>query len=115
MTFNLNFCRGMLNVHASLLPRWRGAAPIIYALKSGDEITGVTIMKIKPDKFDTGEILLQKDVKINDKMRQIELHKLLSECGASLLMSTIRQLPDILDNAIPQPDVNISYGKYDMT
>ncbi|KAJ8935887.1 hypothetical protein NQ314_012603 [Rhamnusium bicolor] len=50
---------GMLNVHASLLPRWRGAAPIIYALANGDKETGITIMKIKPKHFDIGEVLLQ--------------------------------------------------------
>lgn len=46
----------MINVHASLLPRWRGAAPIIYAIANGDKTTGVTIMKIKPNVFDIGEV-----------------------------------------------------------
>lgn len=45
----------MVNVHPSLLPRWRGAAPIIHTLLHGDEVTGVTLMKIKPDIFDVGE------------------------------------------------------------
>jgi hypothetical protein len=44
-------CRGILNVHASLLPRWRGAAPIIYAILNGDSETGVTIMEVKPHKY----------------------------------------------------------------
>ena len=47
----------MINVHASLLPRWRGAAPIIYALLNGDNKTGVTIMKIRPHHFDIGEVI----------------------------------------------------------
>lgn len=47
---------GMINVHASLLPRWRGAAPIIYAIMNGDRTTGATIMTIKPNRFDTGEV-----------------------------------------------------------
>lgn len=48
----------MVNVHPSLLPRWRGAAPIIYTLLHGDEITGVTLMKIKADIFDVGKIIV---------------------------------------------------------
>lgn len=46
----------MINVHGSLLPRWRGAAPTIYALMHGDKTTGVTIMNIKPKHFDIGEV-----------------------------------------------------------
>lgn len=49
----------MLNVHASLLPRWRGAAPIIHAILNADEQTGITIMQIKPKHFDIGEVLLK--------------------------------------------------------
>lgn len=48
----------MVNVHPSLLPRWRGAAPIIYTLMHGDTTTGVTLMKIKPDIFDVGEQII---------------------------------------------------------
>lgn len=47
----------MVNVHPSLLPRWRGAAPIIHTLMNGDKVTGVTLMKIKPDIFDVGKQL----------------------------------------------------------
>lgn len=49
--------RGIINVHPSLLPRWRGAAPIIYTLLHGDEISGVSLMRIKPDVFDVGMLL----------------------------------------------------------
>lgn len=56
--------RGMLNVHASLLPKYRGASPIIYAIKNGDSETGVTILPIKPHKFDIGEIIIQKSLNI---------------------------------------------------
>ncbi|GBP59473.1 Methionyl-tRNA formyltransferase, mitochondrial [Eumeta japonica] len=54
------FQHGMINVHPSLLPRWRGAAPIIHTLLHGDDVTGVTLMKIKPDKFDVGMFLMRK-------------------------------------------------------
>lgn len=46
----------MINVHASLLPRWRGAAPIIYAIMNGDKETGVSIMRIEPKRFDIGDV-----------------------------------------------------------
>lgn len=46
----------MINVHASLLPRWRGAAPIIHAIMKGDETTGVSIMRIEPNHFDIGDV-----------------------------------------------------------
>lgn len=46
----------MINVHASLLPRWRGAAPIIYAIMNGDKETGVSIMRIEPKRFDVGDV-----------------------------------------------------------
>jgi len=50
------FPYGMINVHASLLPKWRGAAPIIYAIMKGDASTGVSIMKIEPHRFDIGDV-----------------------------------------------------------
>lgn len=48
--------RGMINVHASLLPRWRGASPIIHSILNEDAVTGVSIMKIRPKHFDIGEV-----------------------------------------------------------
>lgn len=51
-----NIYRGMINVHASLLPRWRGAAPIIYSIMNGDQETGVSIMRIEPKRFDVGDV-----------------------------------------------------------
>jgi len=55
------FPNGMINVHASLLPKWRGAAPIIYAIMKGDARTGVSIMKIEPHRFDIGAVSLWLD------------------------------------------------------
>lgn len=49
----------MINVHASLLPKWRGAAPIIYAIINGDKETGITIMRIEPKRFDVGDVSRQ--------------------------------------------------------
>jgi len=56
--------RGMINVHASLLPRWRGASPIIHCVLNGEETTGVSIMQIRPHRFDTGEIIYQESCTI---------------------------------------------------
>lgn len=103
--------RGMLNVHASLLPRWRGAAPIIYALANGDTETGVTVMQIKPKKFDIGEILMQRKVSISDNMTMPELHNTLGQLGAKCLVETIKNLEDYLLNCKPQSSKGVTYGK----
>lgn len=55
MVFRL-FFRGMINIHGSLLPRWRGASPIIYTILNEDPVAGVSVMKIKPKQFDIGEV-----------------------------------------------------------
>ncbi|XP_044742867.1 methionyl-tRNA formyltransferase, mitochondrial [Chrysoperla carnea] len=104
------FPLGMINVHASLLPRWRGAAPIIHALASGDEVTGVTIMRIQPHKFDLGEIIKQKSIEITDNTTQDQLTKELANIGASLLVDTIKELPTCIKNATPQPENGVTYA-----
>ena len=91
---------GCLNVHASLLPRWRGAAPIAAAILAGDTVTGVTIMKMDIG-LDTGPILRQSSLAIDPHDTQQSLAERLSRLGADLLRST---LPDWLAGKItPQP------------
>ena len=63
----------MLNIHASLLPRWRGAAPIIHALMNGDEETGITIMQMD-EGLDTGDIIIKEELAISNKITFTELH-----------------------------------------
>ncbi|KAH0554881.1 methionyl-tRNA formyltransferase, mitochondrial [Cotesia glomerata] len=104
------FPLGMINVHASLLPRWRGAAPIIYSLMNGDTQTGVSIMKIIPKKFDIGDILAQKIVDIHPDETQPELYDKLSKIGANLLIETIENLPHVLKSAKPQSETNVTYA-----
>jgi len=87
---------GCINVHTSLLPRWRGASPIQAALLHGDEVTGVTIMKMDPG-MDTGPILSQEAYKIPDGITYGELETVLSSLGAALLMDT---LPDYMNGKI---------------
>ncbi|XP_014281669.1 methionyl-tRNA formyltransferase, mitochondrial [Halyomorpha halys] len=101
---------GCINVHASLLPRWRGAAPIIHALKAGDTETGVTIMRIHPHKFDVGEIVRQYRVPIGCYDTTIDLEKKLAMHGALLLMECLRDLNNCLVHAVPQPENGVTYA-----
>lgn len=100
----------MINVHGSLLPRWRGASPIIYAILNGDAVTGVSLMKIHPNKFDVGEILAQKSVEIPKNVLMPELHETLSEEGAKLLLECIENVPTSFQNLKQQDDRYATYG-----
>tara|TARA_E500000178_G_scaffold334216_1_gene369894 strand:+ start:4750 stop:5646 length:897 start_codon:yes stop_codon:yes gene_type:complete len=80
-----------VNVHASLLPKWRGAAPIQRAIMNKDHETGISIMKIIP-KLDAGPILMQSKIKITEEMNQIELSDKMSKLGAKLILDTIRKI-----------------------
>jgi methionyl-tRNA formyltransferase len=92
--------RGTLNVHASLLPRWRGAAPIQAAILAGDDQTGVTIMCTE-EGLDTGPILSQRAIPIAPRETAASLHDKLAPLGAELLIDT---LPAYLDGKLdPQP------------
>lgn len=100
----------MINVHASLLPRWRGASPIIYAILNEDVTTGVSLMKIHPHKFDVGEILAQKEIEIPKNVLMPELHTELAQKGGELLVNCIENAPESLQNGRQQGSGNISYG-----
>jgi methionyl-tRNA formyltransferase len=98
--------RGCLNVHASLLPRWRGAAPIQRAILAGDHMTGVTIMRME-EGLDSGPVLATARVPVEDKTSG-ELHAELAEIGARLLVETIAQLDQLKAQA--QPDLGATYA-----
>ena len=85
---------GCVNVHFSLLPKYRGAAPVNWAIVNGDEQTGVTTMRIV-EELDAGPILLQKATKIGERETAPELLSRLSEIGAELISETLRNLNDI--------------------
>lgn len=94
---------GCLNVHASLLPRWRGAAPINAAILAGDEETGVTIMKMDVG-LDTGDMLTKKSTRLKSDDTAGSVFQTLSSLGAELLLETI---PDYINGKIiPQPQNN---------
>jgi len=77
-----------VNIHASLLPRYRGAAPINWAIINGDKKTGVTIIFVTL-KMDSGPVIMQKEIKIEDKDTAASLEEKLSKCGAGLLMEAL--------------------------
>ena len=97
---------GCLNVHASLLPRWRGAAPIQRAILAGDHVTGVTIMRMERG-LDTGPMLATARVPIEDKTSG-ELHAELAEIGARLMVDTLAQLDQLKPE--PQPELGATYA-----
>ena len=82
---------GSVNLHASLLPRYRGAAPINRAIMNGDTETGVTTFFLQ-EKVDTGNIILQEKIKINEDDNAGIIHDSLSEVGAELLVKTVEQI-----------------------
>ena len=100
---------GCLNVHASLLPKYRGAAPIQWAIASGDTVTGVTIMKMDVG-LDTGPVVSQCRTAIQPEDDSATLHDRLAQLGAELLVLTI---PDFVAGKIqpaPQPDAGVSHA-----
>ncbi len=83
------FPKGCVNIHASLLPRWRGAAPIQRAIEAGDVRSGITIMQMA-EGLDTGDMLLKGEVDISSEMTGGELHDKLSAMGAELILQALR-------------------------
>ena len=104
---------GCINIHASLLPRWRGAAPIQRAILAGDAQTGITIMQIEAG-LDTGAILAQQPVAIDAAANSQQLHDQLSQLGADLLLATLQLAEDGKLDPKAQPAQGVTYaGKID--
>jgi methionyl-tRNA formyltransferase len=100
---------GCLNVHASLLPRWRGAAPIQRAILAGDKETGVTLMQMDRG-LDTGAMLARRTLAIDDHCSARELQHRLAALGAALLLETLPALERGTLRAEPQPAEGASYA-----
>jgi len=98
---------GCLNIHASLLPRWRGAAPIHRAIMSGDSETGVCIMQMEAG-LDTGPVLLREATAIGEEETTAQLHDRLSAMGAALVVDALSRLADL--TADPQPEAGVTYA-----
>ena len=98
---------GCINIHASLLPRWRGAAPIHRAIEAGDAETGVTIMQME-EGLDTGPMLLMQRLPITDEDTTGSLHDKLAGLGGAMIVEAMRKLDTL--SAIPQPDQGVTYA-----
>jgi methionyl-tRNA formyltransferase len=98
--------RGCLNIHASLLPRWRGAAPIQRAIEAGDSHTGITIMQMD-EGLDTGAMLLAEALPITADDTAATLHDRLAELGARLIVQALQSQPP----ALPQPADGVTYAR----
>lgn len=100
---------GCLNIHASLLPRWRGAAPIQRAIAAGDKESGITIMQMNAG-LDTGDILLLAPCAINDNDSGGELHDRLADLGAKSILKTLDDLSNNKLNPVVQDDSLATYA-----
>jgi len=100
---------GCINLHASLLPKYRGAAPIPYALMDGETTTGVTTMKMN-EEMDAGDMYLQKEIPIESTDTHGCLHDKLAELGAELMLETIERLKRGTLETIPQDHSKATYA-----
>ena len=100
---------GCINIHGSLLPRWRGAAPIHRAILAGDRETGITIMQMAAG-LDTGPTLLRESIPIDAKDTTATLHDQLATLGGKLVVRALEQLQNGALPATPQPDEGVTYA-----
>ncbi|OIQ28644.1 MAG: methionyl-tRNA formyltransferase [Alphaproteobacteria bacterium MedPE-SWcel] len=99
--------RGCLNIHASLLPRWRGAAPIHRAIMAGDTKTGICIMQMEAG-LDTGPVLMRREMEIGPEDTTALLHDRLSQTGAELIVEALAFLVEL--TPVPQPSEGVTYA-----
>ncbi len=100
--------RGCLNIHASLLPRWRGAAPIQRAIMAGDAETGVCIMQMEAG-LDTGPVLMRRAIPIAADETAATLHDALSALGAEAIIEALAKIDDL--TPVPQPEGGVTYAE----
>ena len=102
--------KGTINVHGSLLPRYRGAAPIQWAIINGDKKTGITTM-LTVLKMDAGDILLQKEIELDDEITAGQLYDRMSLLGAETLLETLQKLESGNIAPVPQPQCDTCYAQ----
>jgi methionyl-tRNA formyltransferase len=100
---------GALNIHASLLPRWRGAAPIQRALLAGDAKTGISIMRMEAG-LDTGPVLAQRELPIAPEDDARSLHDKLAALGARMIVEALADIAQGRSRATPQPQDGVTYA-----
>ena len=98
-----------INIHGSLLPRWRGAAPIHRAIEAGDLETGVTIMEME-EGLDTGPMLMMERIAIAPSDTTATLHDKLAALGGQMIVAALRELGQGNVKAVPQPDAGVTYA-----
>ncbi len=100
---------GFINIHASALPRWRGAAPIQSAILAGDKKTGITIMKMD-EGIDTGDIISMNFLDIHQKTNYAELSEKMGNLGAEMIIDTLENIEDRLSNSLKQSENGATYA-----
>ena len=100
---------GCVNLHASLLPRWRGASPIQQAILAGDESSGISLMKMDAG-LDTGDVIATRAIEIGSTWSAGDLHDALAPLAAELLTSTLPEIESALDAAKPQAAEGVTYA-----
>ncbi|MCP4388565.1 MAG: methionyl-tRNA formyltransferase, partial [Gammaproteobacteria bacterium] len=100
---------GCVNIHASLLPRWRGASPIQQAILAGDSHSGVTLMKMEQG-LDSGDMIASRAIEIDNGWSAGDLHHRLAPLGAELLMENVDDIEDALSNARVQDETEVTYA-----
>jgi methionyl-tRNA formyltransferase len=100
---------GCINIHGSILPRWRGAAPIQRAILAGDKESGITIMQMEAG-LDTGPMLLKKNLPITANITAQNLHDQLSVLGSEMILETLDMLCDGTLNPVVQPTEGVTYA-----
>jgi methionyl-tRNA formyltransferase len=100
---------GCVNIHASLLPRWRGASPIQQAILAGDECSGISLMKMDRG-LDTGDVILSRGVAISPDWNSAQLHDALAPLGAGLLLEALEDIDSALRQAQVQDDSTAIYA-----
>ena len=98
---------GWINLHFSLLPAWRGAAPVPWAIRAGDSVTGVSVFRIE-EGLDTGPVYAQRSSEIGDRDTAGDLLERLARIGADLLVSTLDAIASGTATAVPQSSVGVS-------
>jgi methionyl-tRNA formyltransferase len=101
---------GAINIHASLLPRWRGAAPIQRALMAGDRETGITLMRMEAG-LDTGPILAQQSIDITEQDDAGTLHERLADLGARMIVESLPEVASGRLRPVPQPTSGVTYAR----
>lgn len=104
------FPYGILNVHPSILPRWRGASPIIHTILNDDKETGISVMEIRPAHFDIGPLLLQTKYPVPENCTAFQLRDYLALKGSTLLMRALKDLPSLEKMEYEQDVYGVTYA-----